>query len=1118
MAPKIKKAPIPRPVNPGKAPSGPTNADLLRKILANRKGESVVKGTRYELPQTDVLHSMAVGTDENRAVLREMWNSLDERQQNELRIRIARDMPSARYPKGVDEAGKPQLSIDAKRIMDIVEGGGLDPKDRAAINSVAKNTVGFEGSTEKGGTHWVSDGEGGGRTEQSFSQSPDAKSTSVDREGALSMEAPADEAVKPKLPQRPAIAEGFDPKASKVHDPHSSKGVPVEQRPHFRVGYTFEMDESGNIIREVDPDSASMTPKDTATIARGRAYEESLQKRDEMRAELMIAQAGSLQNAAALLRRAQDGDEEAKAIMSGINTILNKEHPIPQKPWGVEDYEAAGGEMSPQQQVDDVGKKIIFGGPGAAIYRPMRGGRDYAMDAWLHLQTKSGKDRSISPNQLFSSPRHMAEQYVRNMSPEVFEMNPLTPNQRLDATDTLRQFDAQSEESARAHLGAFHSDMNLGAGGRQGLQQQAIDRMEQIFRDRFGDQWGEGAQTTSPASVWSEGDDAVTRQTLGKGDPRLSPSPNSSEPAGLASTSTDPGSLPQEGGRPNVTGDYKPKSFEERLAEYQAQSDRLLSKTRNDKAYREYEASDEYVATPNKPTKPNDGTTLAESPDPMVEGFDIEDYPENPVEAFKSWKASQESRGWKVEDNGDGTFTARDPRPPRPEYTGEEPGRTWNELDAGEQHQRLYGTYDENGKPTGSTFEDVYSDFNRRYPMVQQSDLDSRSQRVDQLSEYFPDIKGAGRTSEILKQIDEIENSINNQPEAVAKLEAELQAEGLTPARAKEIRDQLKPMYAEHEASIAPMEEKLAALKSELRKAHSADQLTGIQSRRKSPLSGKVKGPKDKAPVKTDTNPADTQPVTPPTEVKAESDAPVIEGRPDPAPKSAMDVMTPEEKAEAARLLAESEDSAAAAAPAPVTQADAPSQLGMDDAIDPLDSAHPTPMDQADAVDSIGTGRDGYDNPEAEAAAKVDEAEAPRDAESVRPDQESATTPDSQNPDNDPKSVAKRQKQEADKAAKQGKFPTKTAIGIGAAAVGAGLFSLNSVGHRVNQNAARGAAPGADPLGPGGMGPGGMGPGDAVPTSDGYGVGISSADRIREMQRLRGMMPNGRSLIAQDWN
>jgi hypothetical protein len=283
-------------------------------------------------------------------------------------------------------------------------------------------------------------------------------------------------------------------------------------------------------------------------------------------------------------------------------------------------------------------------------------------------------------------------------------------------------------------------------------------------------------------------------------------------------------------------------------------------------------------------------------------------------------------------------------------------------------------------------------------------------------------------------------------------------------------------------------------------------------------LSGKVKGPKDKAPVKTDTNPADTQPVTPPTEVKAESDAPVIEGRPDPAPKSAMDVMTPEEKAEAARLLAESEDSAAAAAPAPVTQADAPSQLGMDDAIDPLDSAHPTPMDQADAVDSIGTGRDGYDNPEAEAAAKVDEAEAPRDAESVRPDQESATTPDSQNPDNDPKSVAKRQKQEADKAAKQGKFPTKTAIGIGAAAVGAGLFSLNSVGHRVNQNAARGAAPGADPLGPGGMGPGGMGPGDAVPTSDGYGVGISSADRIREMQRLRGMMPNGRSLIAQDWN
>jgi hypothetical protein len=689
----------------------------------------------------------------------------------------------------------------------------------------------------------------------------------------------------------------------------------------------------------------------------------------------------------------------------------------------------------------------------------------------------------------------MAEQIVRNMSQEVFDTGSI------------------GSASSRFAKGSLETTVD----NVPHLREQFTDRLAQSLEERFGSQWGEGASTTTPVDKAS-----------------MSPAPASSEPGAPVATGRDTQSgipsqiVRNEDGSETVVPNsaepsiYKPGSFEDTLKKYQDEQDALLGKTRNDKAFKEYLDSDEYLSTPVRP-KQFDPNATVDSPDPTADSFDLEDHGDNAVAALKDWRAQKEKAGWTIEDNGDGTYIARDPKGSmkRPEWTPGETPRTWNELDADEQHRRTYQNYEggELAEPSSSSNEDELAEYNLRNRMTPAAKLGERDRMIDRLSENFPQMKGAGKTSDIVKQIDALQDQIDNYPAEINKLHDELESEGLTPARAKEIREQLKPMYAAHEQSVAGLEAQVKELNGQLVQAKRGDQLTGIQSKRKPPLSGKLKGVKGKAGEAA--NPADAAPATPPPEVKVEDDAAVIEGRPaaDPPPADPPPADTGAAEPEATN-------------PAP---SQAPEAMGMDDYIDPLDSASSVEMD--DALPTPGTAVDmdnpltadtgnapgqtewNVDPPEATAAAKADEAEAPRDAESARPEAEAETIPEGTGSEQTP---TVRNNDKNAKPPVTSKFPIWRSLAA-AAAGGAGLLALNSIGHRINQGSASGQAglgggmPGGMPAGmDGSMGPSGFA--DAAANDNPYGYSTADpAERIRMIQQMRSRVPTGIPQTAQQW-
>jgi hypothetical protein len=1146
-------------------------------MLANKKQVSTLHGVESPIPSPEIMREMAMGSAEDRATLAQIWDNLTDAQQQTLKQKIVEAMPDARNPRGVDSQGNQVFSSDAQKIMDAVEGREPSAAQLDAVAGVQNGRV--PKKTESGPTQWTEeDGTSG-----SYVVDPSDRGTTPTQTGAMLKEAPGEQPKVPTLGRTKAI-EGLDPKAAGLHDPGPGQSD-VRDRQNFRVDYRFTQDENGNIVREAD--DHQLARADNAAWGMGEHYEKSMAQREQLFGQLLTAQTGSQQAAIELMQRFQDGDEAAAAILNQVRAAVDASVPSPQKPFPIKDGLADAGESTPAAQFDRTGRNLIEGSLSSNIYTPKRGSRDTAMDAWQLLQTKMGKNALI-PNQVFASPRQMAEQYVRNMKPEWFDVTPITPNQRADAADTLRKFEPQNPKDAGVYLDTFNSDLP-GTADKEVFRTQAIDQMEKVFAERFGSQWGEGAQTGTPVDPAS-----------------MSPAPVSSEPAVPSGTSMDPNTVPKEGfrdwrglgrGIPNTAGTHTRKSFEEMLAESMEQSDRLLERTR-DSQFDNYLKSDEYVQTPSKPTRPPAQEPRNSPSATATRSFDPAEHGDDSAQALARWKADAEANGFTVEAREGGTYVAN-----RKQVEGEEPEMfktfgggqsTYKDLSGPDQHKQAYRNFtDGEYKPgAGSSYEDWMYDHNRRNPMFEGGELDTRARMADEMSDRLPGLKGGGelRTSEILKQIDELSGKVDNYSPEIVKLQEELQAEGLTPARAKEIREQLKPMYAEHEASIAGHEAEIERLQGLLRKSTDTDKMTGILSAKKPkkgpPLAGKIK---EKAAKPAADNPADTTPAPKPeTEVATESDASVIEGRPEtaPAPDATADQMAafgkelqaasdddlsdliadpsfsslPQVAQEAARaehqrrlktegeLLDKMRDSTNPESPdyippvngvgvvdgsmedvlapdpvKPAPEADAP--------IDPLDSASSADIvdDGPNPLDADTGAVPGEMSPETDAAAKADEAEAPRDVEADRPAAEAETIPPGTGSEATPKDTKADATVKPVKDAKPAptwgtRVKQAGKVGVGGAAVLGVLGGITSLGNRVNQaNATGGTGGGGGMPGAGGLGMDGEGGlGMEAPPSDPFAVprSLDSAARIRLMQSMQqnnSRIPTGIPQTAQQW-
>ncbi len=832
--------------------------------------------------------------------------------------------------------------------------------------------------------------------------------------------------------------EGFDPKEARVKDP--SKDI-LEDRPPLRgPEYTYDVVE--------------------VTLPNGRVEKQlvAIPKLDEQGRPV----GGRVGNADYPLIR--KGEAYEKALEEG--------KPLPPKPTPLSDYDALASDKSPQKAYDEAVMAIVRGSmpqgrkgrTATGVYTPPSGQADHLMNIWNLLQLKGDGKVPAAPNGVFSSPRQMAEQIIRNTSPELLEMPSITPSQASDAKDSLflagndlsvdkkGRLRASPKEltvsEASKALAQENPDLPVAKGKRKAYEDQAVERLTKEIESRFGNQWGEnykpgaaevGEATDAPGITESAvesrmppergGDEAAKAEYAdlagyASWDDLLAHAKRmdaknggnmlegvykdyggflrgdaGSRPPRLG-TSQDPNQIPQEGGRPNTKGTPNKDRLEVVSEEAPGGEvvQRVVSSPRLDEQGRPVRTEGRYVF--DDPNVPPHARKVAE--DALARDLEAVNAPE--------------------------PETVREPRgkPAQPPLTHDEILRLRN---------------------------------------PSQADLSARRDIAE--SKVFPFMPGLkdramdggdlAETTAIRREMDSLNGMLENEPQDLVDLRAQLDAPGLTPARAKEIRDQLKEMYSARTSSTAIAESRLRELQDRLISAQQVDNMTGVLSARG---RGKKKGG---AGAKANPAPApeavsDASNTAPGTTINAVDDASVI--TPKPTPKDPW----------AAGL-----DNMARA-----------EEEGVDDLV-----RMATEEDKADAA--------------AQAAKNADEAEAPRDVESERPAAESATVPKKTGSDKTPddKPVG-----EAGKPTWLGRAARVAAVGIPGIAMwntAANRMSTDATGWEVDDGAGSGGDLRAAPAGMA------SGLGRDVAMTSPMDAPMTAEDRIRMLRAANG----GRPVVPQ---
>jgi hypothetical protein len=777
--------------------------------------------------------------------------------------------------------------------------------------------------------------------------------------------------------------EGFDPKEARVKDPSKSKGTTdLEDRPPFRgPEYTYDVVEvtlpNGKVEKQIvaipkldeqgRPVGGRYSDADYPIIKKGEAYE--------------------------------------RALESG--------KPLPPKPTPLDDYSAQSAEKSPQQHFDENVMAVVRGSmpqgrkgrTATGVYTPPSGRADHLMNIWQLLRVKGDEKMPAAPNGVFSSPRQMAEQIIRNTSTELLEMPSLTPSQAADAKDSLflARNDLSVDKKGRLRaspkeltaseasktLAQDNPDLPVAKGKRKAYEDQAVERLAKEIESRFGKQWGENYKPG--AAEVGEVTDApgITESAV-----------ESRIPPERPGTSQDPSQIPEEGGRPNVRGEQNKDRLE--VIPEEGPGGTIVN------------------TTVSRPRFDEQGRRVRH------EGRYIFDNPDMPAHARKS---AEDALARDLEAvNAPEPETVREPRgkPAQPPLTHDEILRLRN---------------------------------------PSQADLSARRDIAE--SKVFPFMPGLkdramdggdlAETTAIRREMDSLNGMLENEPQDLVELRAQLDAPGLTPARAKEIRDQLKEMYSARTSSTAVAESRLRELQDRLISAQQVDNMTGVLSARG---RGKKKGG---AGAKAKPAPApeavsDASNAAPGTTINAVDDASVI--TPKPAPKD-------------------------------------PWAAGLDN-MARADDAEVDALEKMAKADEDASAAD-------EAAENADSAEAPRDAESKRPIEESATTPDDSGSKKTPRDQPA---EEAGKPTWLGRAAKVAAVGIPGIAMwntAANRMSTDAKGWEVDDGAGSGGDLRAAPAGMA------SGLGRDVAMTSPMDAPMTAEDRIRMLRAANG----GRPVVPQ---
>jgi hypothetical protein len=768
--------------------------------------------------------------------------------------------------------------------------------------------------------------------------------------------------------------EGFDPKEARVKDP--SKDI-LEDRPPLRgPEYTYDVVE--------------------VTLPNGRVEKQlvAIPKLDEQGRPV----GGRVGNADYPLIR--KGEAYEKALEEG--------KPLPPKPTPLSDYDALASDKSPQKAYDEAVMAIVRGSmpqgrkgrTATGVYTPPSGQADHLMNIWNLLQLKGDGKVPAAPNGVFSSPRQMAEQIIRNTSTELLEMPSLTPSQAADAKDSLfmagndlsvdkkGRLRASPKEltvsEASKALAQDNPDLPVAKGKRKAYEDQAVERLTKEIESRFGTQWGENYKPG--AAEVGEGTDApgITESAV-----------ESRIPPERTGTTQDPSQIPQEGGRPNIKGAPNKDRLEVVSEEAPGGEvvQRVVSSPRLDEQGRTVRTEGRYVF--DDPNVPPHARKVAE--DALARDLEAVNAPE--------------------------PETVREPR----------------------------------GKPAQTPL--TNDEINRlRNPSPEE--LSARRDIAE--SKVFPFMPGVkdramdggdlAETTAIRREMGSLNSLLENEPKELVDLRAELEAPGLTPARAKEIRDQLKELYSARDSASAIAESRLSELNDRLIAAQQVDNLTGVLSARGKGRKGKGAQAKPAAEAVSDASS-----VTPGTKVDAVDDSSVI--TPKPAPKD-------------------------------------PWAAGLDN-MAKADDAEVDALEKMAKADEDASAAD-------EAAKNADDAEAPRDAESDRPAKEAATTPDDSGSKKTPRDQPA---EEASKPTWLGRATKAAAFGVPAFAIwntAANRMSTDAKGWEITDGAAPSGGLSAEPASMAS----GLGRDVAMSSMD---APMTAEDRIRMLRAANG----GRPVVPQ---
>jgi len=795
-----------------------TNSDRIGEVLGLKKDTQTKFNQQYDLNRPEVMRQLAMSGPEGQAILKEHWETLPPDQKERLVKEVVQAMPHPSSPTGI--------SIDAQKIFQVLKTGKLDEASQAVIANaeamrVPRQTRDGGGPRQKSGAAPVPE-------EQLADASvadPDAGLVSIAAPpGQYNMEA-ADDVRQPTRSQPLPRPVGFDPKEKGLKD--RSGGTSIEDRPPLRAPNSRVEMVNGRPVRVVEEGSGAIGPEDMGAIKAGERYEAALDARAKMQLDLLVQTEGSQEAVANLFRLAGEGDQAAQNKIRAARTIAEKEVKVPPRPRLTEDFAARKSETSPQAIYDQNVNSLAIGKPGATVYTPKAGRVDHAMEIWKALATKFGKDGTpLGPQSVFDSPTQMAQFVLRNSSPEMFDVMPVTPKQRalaeLGAVMKDLPLNAEKGRIAEA-VKEYSPDAPLSSGDRNVVAKQAIERLARALEERFGSQWGSDYKPTragdTPAAPASTGGE------LGPG------------------TTQDTSQIPG-GGRISEPTDLSisDEEFGRRMDEY--------TRAVTSKGYMGEEVP--YAAKPARPVK------LDNSP-PLNEAV-IVDEKAGTARSFEQMLQDEIDKMYAGIDEGIAKDVA-DGKNPAAALDARGNGRSYSELDPEEQWKSGYATDPEDTNLAGQ---------NARNPGTSPEDLARRDRMTDDLAETQPSLGaarqddsllgsegGVDRTSLLLKRMDQVDAELQ---------QLEVAFGSNRPEDAMDIQ-KYNDLTAEK-----------ANLKDRITIAQRIDSMTGVRSaKRGPPLGGRVGKGKAQEPNAQGGDPLDF------VQLGAD-DAPVVETRPAPKP------------------------------------------------------------------------------------------------------------------------------------------------------------------------------------------------------------------------------------------